>query len=156
KLAAFAALPEANRKPGAVTVEKATTVDPKRAALTLPPRALVVRVFNRHLGWNEDKSLRYVVAKDYLPGAREDQIERYGMAQNDFMWVPEEEWRALVPSSPRPGASHPVPVSFSLRLFRYHLDPARGFTEGANFTGSGPDAGRLTLTVRDVTPGKLV
>jgi hypothetical protein len=155
KLKAWEALPEAERKPGAVTVPKAEAVDPRLAALALPPGALVVRVFNRHLGWNKDRSLRYVVAQDYLPGASKAEVERYAMAQNDFLWIPETEWQALVPPEPREGASHPVPVSFALRLFRFHLDPARGFTEGAYFTGSRADAGQLTLTVQNVTKDRL-
>lgn len=156
QLKAWDALPEAERKPGAVAVPKSETVDPKRAALALPPGALIVRVFNRHLGWDKDKSLRYAVAEDYLPSASKAEVERYAMAQNDFMWVPEREWQALVPAEPKKGASHPVPVSFALRLFRSHLDPARGFTEGANFTGSRADAGQLTLTVQEVTADKLL
>ena len=156
KLKEWEALPESERKPGAMIVPKSATVDPRRAALALPPGALVVRVFNRHLGWNEDKSVRYAVAADYLPGASRAEVERYVMAQNDFMWIPEKEWQSLVPAEPRKGASYTVPVSFALRLFRFHLDPARGFTEGANFTGTRSDAGRLTLTVQNVTEDKLL
>src|SRR5262249_35110392 len=115
----------------------------------------VVRVLNRHLGWDKDKSLRYAAAEDYLPGASKAEVERYAMAQNDFMWIPEKEWQALVPAEPRKGATQPVPQSFALRLYRFHLDPARGFTEGANFTGSRADVGQLTLTVQEVTSDKL-
>jgi hypothetical protein len=149
------ALPEAERKPGAVTVPRSNTVDPRRAALALPPGAMIVRVFNRHLGWDKDKSLRSVVAEDYLPAASKADIERYGMAQNDFMWVPEKEWRALVPAEPRKGEMVEVPTSFALRLFRYHLDPCRGFSEGAAFLRARADAGRLTLTVQETTESKL-
>jgi hypothetical protein len=155
KLKAWDALPEAERKPGGVTVPKSITIDPKRAALAVPSGALIVRVFNRHLGWNEDKKLRYAIAEDYLAGASKAEVERYAMAQNDFMWIPETEWQALVPAEPRKGASHAVPTSFALRLFRYHLDPARGFTEGANFGASRSDAGKLTLTVQDATADQL-
>ncbi len=155
KLKAWNELPESERAPGAVTVPKPESVDPKRAALALPPGALVVRVFNRHLGWDKDGSLRFVVAEDYLPGASKTEVERFAMAQNDFMWIPEREWQGLLPSEPKKGESRPVPVSFALRLFRSHLDPARGFTEGANFSDSSSDAGRLALTVRDVTADKL-
>ena len=154
KLKAWAALPESDRTPGAVKVASAAKVDPKRAALALPEGALVVRVFNRHLGWDDDKSLRYAIADDYLKASKAE-VERFAMAQNDFMWIPEKEWKALVPAEPRKGAKQPAPTSFALRLYRFHLDPARGFTEGANFTTSRPDAGQLTLTVEDVTADKL-
>ena len=88
KLKDWDALPEAERAPGSVNVPKLAAVDPKRAALALPPGALIVRVFNRHLGWNADKSLRYVIAEDYVKDSRKASVERFGMAQNDFMWMP--------------------------------------------------------------------
>ncbi len=155
KLKAWEALPAAERAPGAVTVPRPAAVDPKRAALALPDGALVIRVFNRHLGWTEGKALRRVVAEDYLPGFGKAAVERFGMAQNDFMWIPRGEWQALVPAAPKPGDHPAVPVSLALRLFRYHLDPCRGFSEGAAFTRSRSDAGRLTLTVQQVTARKL-
>lgn len=156
KLKEWAALPESERAPGAVTVPRPEGVDPRRAALAMPPGTMVVRVFNRHLGREKDGSLRYVLAEDYLPGSSKADVERFAMAQNDFMWVPEKEWRALVPAEPRAGDPHPVPAPFALRLFRFHLDPCRGFTEGAAFTRSRADAGRLALKVREVTAEKIV
>jgi len=155
-LKAWADLPEAERKRGAVSVPRPERVDPRRAALALPAGALVVRVFNRHLGWDENKALRYAVAEDFLPKTSKLQAERFAEAHNDFMWVPEKEWRALVPAEPRRGEPAAVPVSFALRLCRYHLDPSRGFSEGAAFTNARADAARLTLTVQDVTPERLV
>jgi hypothetical protein len=155
KLRAWEALPESERTPGAVKVPRAAAVDPRRAALTLPEGALVLRVFNRHLGWAENKALRYVVAEDYLPGSSKAAVARFGMAQNDFMWIPKHEWQALVPAAPKPGERRAVPASFALRLFRYHLDPCRGFSEGAAFTRSKADAGRLTLIVQHATGEKL-
>jgi hypothetical protein len=155
KLKAWQALPESERGPGAVQVPRAAAVDPKRAALTLPEGALVIRVFNRHLGWTENKALRYVVAEDYLPGSSKAAVERFGMAQNDFMWIPKHDWQALVPAAPKPGDRQAVPASFALRLFRYHLDPCRGFSEGAAFTRSKTEAGRLTLTVQHITREKF-
>jgi hypothetical protein len=155
KLKLWSELPEAERAPGAVTVPKAESVDPRRAALGLPAGALVVRVYNRHLGWDPDGAVRYAVAEDYLAGASAADVERFAMAQNDFMWIPESEWKSLIPSDPKPGDRRAAPATFALRLFRYHLDPARGFTEGANFSRSGPEAGRLELVVEEVTPGRL-
>lgn len=155
KLKAWEALPESERAAGAVKVSRAEPVDPKRAALALPSGALVIRVFNRHLAWNGDKTLRYVTAEDYLPASNKAAIERYAMAQNDFMWVPEKEWQALVPPEPKQGDRCGVPTSFALRLFRFHLDPCRGFSEGAAFTGSGADAGQLELIVQEVRADRL-
>jgi hypothetical protein len=155
KLKEWEALPVAERAAGAVKVTRSETVDPRRSALTPPPGTLIVRVFNRHLGWDKDKALRSVVAEDYLTGASKADVERYGMAQNDFMWIPEKEWRALVPAEPRQGEAASVPTSFALRLFRYHLDPCRGFSEGSAFLTARTDAGRLTLTVEMVSEVKL-
>jgi hypothetical protein len=156
KLDEWQTLPEAQRAAGAVKVPEAKAVDPHRAALVLPAGALVVRVFNRQLGFNDDKSLRYAVAEDYLPGVSPAQAERFAMAQNDFMWIPQAEWKAFVPANPQPGQEHAIPESFALRLFRYHLDPCRGFSESAAFTRAPADAGRLTLTVQEATPDKIV
>lgn len=155
KLKMWNELPESERAPGAVAVPKAESVDPKRAGLLLPPGALVVRVANRHLGRDKEGALRYAAAEDYLPGPSKAEIERFAMAQNDFMWIPEKEWQALAPSDPRKGDRQAVPVSFALRFYRFHLDPSRGFTEGSSFSRSNADAGRLTLTVDDVTPDKV-
>jgi hypothetical protein len=155
KLKAWEALPEADRTTDRSAVKSDQNVDPRRAALALPNGALVIRVFNRHLGWDEKKSIRYAIADDYLPGTSKVEAERYAMAQNDFMWVPEKEWRALIPSDPHMGQSVEVPASFALRLFRWHLDPARGFTEGANFAASRAADGKLTMTVQEVSPNKL-
>lgn len=155
KLRAWEALPETERAPGAVVVPKADAVDPKRLALSLPPGALILRVFNRHLGRTPEGALRFAVAEDYLPGASKADVERFAMAQNDFLWLPEAEWRALLPADPKEGERRPVPAALALRLFRYHLDPSRGFTEGANFTRSSADAGRLELVAESVTPDTL-
>lgn len=147
-LKAWDALPAAERDPGAVAVPTAEAVDPRRAALAMPPGTLVVRVFNRHLGRNADGSLRYATAADYLPKSSKEDVERFAMAQNDFLWIPETEWRALM-------ERREVPTSFALRLFRYHLDPCRGFSEGAAFTRTKADAGKLELSVIEETPEKL-
>lgn len=149
-------LPAVEREPGAVAVPKAEGVDPRRAALAIPPGTLVVRVFNRHLGRTPEGELRYATAEDYLPKSSKEDVERFAMAQNDFLWIPEREWRALVPAEPRAGERHEIPVGLALRLFRYHLDPCRGFSEGAAFTRSKAEAGRLTLTVQEATPEQLL
>lgn len=153
-LKAWDALPESERKAAGPSTP-ANQVDPKRAALAMPPGCLVLKVFNRHLGWDKDRSLRYAVPEDFVPNTSKTQAERFAEAHNDFMWIPEKEWQALIPAQPQKGQQQEVPVSFALRLVRFHLDPSRGFSEGAAFTGSRADAGRLTLTVHELTPEKL-
>ena len=155
KLKAWEALPETDRVPGAVKVPASETVDPKRAALKLPSGALVLRVFNRRMGRDEKEELRYVLPEDFVGKMSKAEVDRHAMAQNDFMWIPQKEWQALVPAQAERGKSYEAPVSFTLRLFRFHLDPARGFTEGAYFTRSKSEAGRLTLTVQEATAAKL-
>jgi hypothetical protein len=152
-LKAWAELPEADRKAG--VPDRAAPPDPKRSALSMPPGTMVVRVFNRHLGRDEKGELRYALPEDFIPKTSKGQAERFAEAHNDFMWVPEAEWKALVPAEPRKGEAHPLPPTFTLRLFRYHLDPCRGFSEGAAFTRSKATAGRLELKVLDVSAERL-
>ena len=154
-LKSWDALPESERKPGGTTVDITGQVDAKRAALALPGGALVVRVFNRHFGTEENGTPRYARHEDFIAGTSASAAERFAEAHNDFMWIPESEWRALVPAEPKAGETHPVPVSFALRLMRFHLDPCRGFSESAAFTRSSADAGRFTLTTTQVTADKL-
>jgi hypothetical protein len=117
---------------------------------------MVVRVLNRRLGWTEKKEVRYALREDFLPRPSEAEAERYAAPQNDFMWIPRKEWQALVPTQPRKGEAVSVPGTFALRLFRFHLDPCRGFTEGSAFSNSRSDAGKLRLIVQEVDGKNLI
>src|SRR5262249_6237854 len=70
---------------------------------------------------------------------------------NDYMWVTKAEWQALMPADPRKGQDVPVPVPLAERIFRYHLDPARGLSEEDSFAHVSATAGRLRLTVEEAT-----
>jgi hypothetical protein len=131
-------------------------VDPRRAALALPDGALVVRVLNRRLAFTDKKELRYVQGEDIAPMPSPAEAERYAAPQNDFLWIPRAEWQTLIPAEPRKDEQVAVPSTLALRLFRFHLDPCRGFTEGSAFANARSDAGRLKLTVQDVTSDKVV
>jgi hypothetical protein len=149
---AWEALPESER---AAPIAGKSEVDPKRAALRRPHGCMVVRVFNRHLGWNEDRTLRYAVPADFVPKTSRVAAERYAEAQNDFMWIPEKEWRALIPAEPIDGNGHSIPDTFVLRLIRFHLDPSRGFSESAHFAATRSSAADLRLVVTEVSPERL-
>lgn len=154
-LKSWDALPESERKPGGLSVDVTGPMDAKRAALVLPAGALVIRVFNRHFGAEESGALRYARHADFIAGTGTSAAERFAEAHNDFMWIPESEWRALVPVDPRVGETQAVPVSFALRLMRFHLDPCRGFSESAAFTRSQPGAGRFALAITKVSADRL-
>jgi hypothetical protein len=155
-LKTWAALPLAERKPGAVKVPDRGTVDPKRAAgERRPDSALIVRVYNRQLGQNAKGELRYTVASDYVPAIHQayppsSWAARFAEAAHDTMWVTQSEWKAMMPANPRKDQKINVPTSLCERLFRFHLDPARGYGESNNFANVTAKAGKLQLTVEEV------
>lgn len=153
----WSALPEAERKPGAVQVPPRGPIDPKRAGLIPPEGCLIVRVVNRQLEPDGNGWWRYTKPTDYLPHLSDPKIMASDKATllwtqpaNDFLWVTKAEWQALMPADPRPGLDVKVPVSLCERIFRYHLDPSRGMAEGDSFAHVNADAGKLRLTVEAV------
>lgn len=158
---AWKALPEAERAPGAVKIQPDDR--PIDRALEPPEGALVVRTYTRQLERNEDGTLRYTRPEDYPvpepPGTRSGSprrdAARFREAGHDFLWIPEAEWRAMIPADPEAGARTPVPLSFKLRILRYHLDPERGLGEAQWFTRAGPEDGTLELVVEKVSKEHL-
>ncbi len=163
-LKAFAALPPAERAPGAVRVPERGPIDPRRmAALSPPSGGLIVRVYNRQLGRTAEGGLRYTVPEDYLPALRDPAVvgtanatALFRQPANDFLWIPRAEWQALMPAKPRVGQDVPVPTTLCARVFRFHLDPGRGLTESDAFAHVNAGAGRLRLTVEKVTAGEVL
>jgi hypothetical protein len=157
---AWQALPESERAPGAVTVGDQRPVD---RAFEPPQGALVVRTYTRQLERNNDGTLRYTQPEDYpqaepkgtRSGSPRRQAARFREAGHDFMWIPEPEWRAMIPKDPKVGARGSVPESFKLRLLRYHLDPERGLGEAQWFTRATADDGSLEWIVESASPDTL-
>jgi hypothetical protein len=162
-LKAFAALPPAERAPGAVRVPERGAIDPKRvAALGPPPGALIIRVYNRQLGRTAKGEPRYTEPEDYIPALRDPAVvgmktacARFREPANDMMWVAEKEWRAMMPERPTKGQQVAVPVSLCERLFRFHLDPARGLSESDSFYFVTAKVGQLRLTVEAVSGSEV-
>src|SRR5262245_28566337 len=74
-LKAWAALPVAERKAGAVQIPERGQIDPKRVVAVAPPEgALIVRVYNRQLGRDAKGDLRYTIAEDYIPALRDPKL----------------------------------------------------------------------------------
>jgi hypothetical protein len=158
-LKAWGALPEAERKPGAIKVPERGPLDPRRnAAKGPPPGTLIVRVYNRQLERTPKGEFRHTVPEDYIPALRDpkvvgsDQATRnWTQPANDYLWITPAEAQAMMPKSPTPGQRIDVPASLRLRIFRYHLDPSRGLSENNNFAHVTADAGQLQLTVEAVS-----
>ena len=72
----------------------------------------------------------------------------------DFAWFTREEVRSLIPGTPLPGRSHPVPPFFARRIARCHLiDTVRG--QSPRWREEDIRNADLTLTVEKVTPGHI-
>lgn len=149
----FRKLPDTDHKPRKLEIGS-KQLNVKQAPPSPPTDALIVRVFNRQFGRTEKGELRLTVPEDYDPRVRQF-ASRYAEPSNDFMWVLATEWKALVPEKPTPGEKTTVPAAFALRLYRHHLDPARGLTEGRNFGHTPVDAGTLTLAVTAIQDGAV-
>jgi hypothetical protein len=154
-LKAWRALPEAERKPGAVQVPPRGPLDPRRhAAKGPPPGTLIVRVFNRQLERTPKGEYRHTVPDDYIPALRDKKVVGSDQATslwtqpaNDFLWIRQDEAQAMVAQDAKPGQKIEVPKSLSARIFKFHLDPSRGLSENNNFGHVTADAGKLQLTV---------
>ena len=49
----------------------------------------------------------------------------------------------------------PAPETFTLRVFRYHLDPERGLGEGITFRAADAKSGQLAFVVENVSPDTI-
>lgn len=141
-------LPEESRQPGAIQVGELENPDPRLDAFRPPPGVLIVRVANRRLGRDSRGSPRYLREDDLEP-AQLRHFDRVREPSNDFMWIPEDEWRAMIPPDPRVGDAVAVPDSFVLRLLNHHMNPHLGLMGGGAFGRHSLDAARLKLTVEE-------
>lgn len=144
-LAAWRALPEADRRPGAVAVPgDAGRVD-DRYSRRPPEGGLVLDVFTRALDRNDDGK-SYSDADCSLGGGDE--------AARDHLWLTRDEWRSLIPTQAVVGRSAPVPEAIVRRIARFHLvDDTRG--EPPFWSGDEVRAAELTATVESATPAEI-
>jgi hypothetical protein len=110
------ALPEQDRKPGAVQVPALGKVDATYAR-SVPEGGLVLKVYTRVL--DKDKDGAWARGASRRQGG--DQAAR------DHVWLKKDEWPALVPARPREGDTFAMPAALAARLLRFHLvDNTRG------------------------------
>ena len=120
-LAAFAKLPDAERRP---PVERpADPGDRKGVPMAPPPGCLIANVHFTYLerapegGWR--RALWHVEGQ---PGTEPGS----GHGRNQFLthvdklWLTEAEWRSLIPANPVPGERRPLPRAVHDRLVRFY------------------------------------
>ncbi|WP_169976432.1 hypothetical protein [Tautonia rosea] len=138
-------LPEARRRPGAITAGAPGPVD-EQYDRTPPEDGLIVKVFTRALEREEAGSDpdRYSCA----PG-------RGGEAARDHLWLTREDWKALIPArNPAPGQVVTIPDRVVERIVRFHLvDNTRG--EPPFWSAEDVREAAMTLMVEDVSPDRV-
>ncbi len=152
-LAAWEALPEEERKPG-LKLDYGPR-DPKRLLTRPPEGTLILAGQFRRLMRKDDGSLRYTEQADYNPGEGQNGWQRIREPAQDMMWLPQKEWRALIPENAEKGQKLPAPPSFVARLARYQLDPERGLGESVKFLNVQPTVAEVTVTVEDVADSEV-
>ena len=117
------ALPEEERRPGAVPVEELREMDP--AFPKRPAGSLILKGYNRPLDRGADG--RHKRLKEYR--------DCQELGQNDvnwrtfvdpepgrvFLWFTREQWTSIVPAEPRVGQSVPLPDAVADRMIRLTL-----------------------------------
>lgn len=114
------ALPEEERRPGAVKVEPLAEEDP--GFPRRPAGSLVLKSYNRPLERGDGGAFRR--PKEYRDC---QELSKDGANWKTFVdpepgrtftWLSQEQWRALVPREPKKDASFPVPEAIAGRIVR--------------------------------------
>lgn len=151
-LQAFDTLPDAEKEGAQSDAGKGETT----LSLPIPPPGtLLLRVYYRQLGRRSDGTLRYTEPSDYTDKTPPRNRTLCREPFDDVMWVMPEEWKALVPEAATVGTKVVIPDRLKLRLFRYHLNPRVGFTEGPCFARATTQDGQLSVTVEKLDAGEL-
>lgn len=157
-LDAFAELPEAERRPGAVRVRD---LEPSERVIPSPPEGgLVLRVHARFLSRDDAGGLRPARAEDFPLMPRDPgtvQAWRSMLEPNtEYMWLTRDEGQALVPADPAPGRRIEVDSAVARRMARFHLTPQRATTsEGHIVDRRSVKTARIVLEVEDVSPAEI-
>ena len=150
----FRALPEAERRAGAV---KVPAIEEAQNLIPSPPKGgLVLRVHARFLARGHDGQLRHARTTDFpLMLAKPSVLrswEKFLQPNTEYLWLTREEWLALVPAQPAQGQRLEVPPAIGLRLARFHLTPQRAMTsEGGIVHPQRVHEARLALKVTAVS-----
>jgi hypothetical protein len=150
----FRKLPESERAPGAVAVPD---LKPDERLIPPPPEGgLVLKVHARFLARDEKGELRYPRPDDFplmSGGSTSKNPWKLFLEPNtEYLWLTEDEWKALVPADPKKGQEVPVGPGVVDRMARFHLTPRRAMTsEGGILRKQDVRTARAVLRVEDVT-----
>jgi len=139
-LEAYAKLPEAQRRPKSVEGE----VKPQSAP---PPGGLVLTIYDRPLGRNEEGRYRLPEGND-LGGLRTEAPH----GQRSSLWLTEAECKSLVPPNPQKGRTHNVLTKLARRIWLYGLVPQTLWVVEETWKPDSVRAGELKATVEEVSP----
>lgn len=177
----FQQLPKAEREAGAVRVAESIAIDQQEPSP--PPGGLILKVYHRYLGRDDQGRLRHITRRDFLSReqlvatfpalihndkgkVKEDVLNFFdhGLgekfkteAAQDFLWLTAAEWRSLIPAQPKKGDCFEMAGGIAKRIFLYQLDPVLTFGESNGWMRGVKDLrdGRLTLTVEEVSADRV-
>ena len=155
----FQGLPEAERKPGALSFGKLAATE---QLIPAPPDGgLVLRVHARFLARDDKGQLRHAQTTDFpLMLAKANVLRSWNLflqPNTEYMWLTRDELRALVPASPMKGQQLKVDPVIAMRMARFHLTPQRATTsEGGIIHPKRVKEARLILKIESVTPQSIL
>jgi hypothetical protein len=134
----YAELPEADRR--------AKTIDEKELPVPeLPAGGIVLTVYDRLLGRDADGQYR-------LPKKDDCEIYFAPGAQRSSLIITQEEWKALLPASPKQGETYAAPAKLTRRIWLFGLYQSYVCTGGYLWPPDSVRAGELNVTVEEVSP----
>lgn len=139
-LAAYARLPDTDRRPETVAGE----VRPQPAP---PPGGLVLTVYDRPLARSGAGTYRLPAGSDW--GGNRTEAPH---GQRSSLWLTRQECESLIPADPAAGATHPVPAKMAKRIWLYALMPQSLWVVEETWKPDSVRSGDLAVTVEEVTP----
>lgn len=147
-LEAWNALPEADRRPGAVQLGERGPIDPKKVQPTPPPGALILKVHYRCLGRDSNGKVRLARQDDFPHGGGRVNLD----SQPNYLWLTESEWKSLIPSNPQSGGKASVPAAIAQRIIAGYLHPVLFHCACSPWSSDAIRRAELNLIVEQATP----
>jgi hypothetical protein len=154
----FRKLPESERRPGVLEVPD---LKPDERLIPSPPAGgLVLKVHARFLSRDGGAELRSARVEDFPlmggTGKSNNPWRLFLEPNTEYLWITEQECKALVPARAEPGETVAVDPRLVDRMARFHLTPRRAMTsEGGILRKEDVRSARLALVVEDVSAERV-